>query len=196
MGEAEGIPARPKSASTWRVETAQAKRTERIGMNESKEAPVEGGRNPAEQTRTSPPPPREHSSAGRRALIFFVTAAAAFLLGLVPMWFTARAHARERDAARREVRLNQVQLALASAAIDARRGEYEPARLSAVSFFTSLTGELGRGDNSAYSPAQREGLQPLFQQRDDLITLLARSDPASAELLANLYVAYRKAVGK
>jgi hypothetical protein len=164
-------------------------------MNESKEAPVEGGRKPAEQTRTSSPPPREHSSAGRRALIFFVTVAAAFLLGLVPMWFTAGSHARERDAARRELRLNQVQLALASAAIDARRGEYEPARLSAVSFFTSLTGELGR-DNSAYSPAQREALQPLFQQRDDLITLLARSDPASAELLANLYVAYRKAMGK
>jgi hypothetical protein len=31
-------------------------------------------------------------------------------------------------------------------------------------------------------------------QRDELITLLARSDPASADRLTNLYVAYEKAM--
>jgi hypothetical protein len=165
-------------------------------MNESKETTAQSGSKPAEQTYTPPPasaPAPQHSSAGRRTLIFFLSLAAAFLLGLVPMWITAGTNARERDAARRELRLNQVQLALASAAIDARRGEYEPARLSAVNFYTTLTAELGRGEDSAFPPAQHEALQALFRQRDDLITLLARSDPASAELLSNLHVAYRKA---
>jgi hypothetical protein len=163
-------------------------------MNESKET-SKGDSKPAEPTYTPPSATaRQHSSGGRRALIFFLSLAAAFLLGLVPMWFTAGTAAKERDAARREVRLNQVQLALASAAVDARRGEYEPARQSAVNFFTTLTAELGRGEDSAFPSAQHEALQALFRQRDDLITLLARSDPASAELLSNLYVAYRKAV--
>jgi hypothetical protein len=35
-------------------------------------------------------------------------------------------------------------------------------------------------------------MQPLFAGRDELITLLARSDPASADRIADLFVAYRK----
>ena len=35
-------------------------------------------------------------------------------------------------------------------------------------------------------------MQPLFAGRDEIITLLARSDPASADRLSDLYVAYRK----
>jgi hypothetical protein len=35
-------------------------------------------------------------------------------------------------------------------------------------------------------------MQPLFAGRDELITLLARSDPASAERLSDLFVVYRK----
>jgi hypothetical protein len=38
-------------------------------------------------------------------------------------------------------------------------------------------------------------VQPLLAGRDEIITLLARSDPASADRLSELYVAYRKAVG-
>ena len=33
-----------------------------------------------------------------------------------------------------------------------------------------------------------------LNQRDDVITLLARSDPASADRLSDLYVSYRAAV--
>ena len=81
---------------------------------------------------------------------------------------------------------------LASAAIDARRGDYEPARQAASQFFTSLRAEMDKGDTSNYTQAQRQGMQPLFAGRDELITLLARSDPASADRLADLFVAYRK----
>jgi len=119
-----------------------------------------------------------------------------FLAGAVPMWFRTGARTQERNTALRELRMLQIQANLASAAIDARRGEYEPARQAAAAFFKGLTEEFDRGKGSALTPAQRESLQSLTLQRDDLITLLARGDPASAERLGNLHVAYRKALGK
>jgi hypothetical protein len=118
----------------------------------------------------------------------------AFLLGLAPMWLKAREAASQRDAARRELRLSQTQGALASAAIDARRGEYETARQTASDFFTTLRGELDAGEESPLNARQREAAAPLLDRRDDIITLLARSDPAAAERLSDLYVSYRAAV--
>ena len=47
-------------------------------------------------------------------------------------------------------------------------------------------------DTSNFTKAQRQNMQPLFAGRDEIITLLARSDPASADRLSDLYVAYRK----
>jgi len=82
----------------------------------------------------------------------------------------------------------------ASAAIDARRGDYETARQAASDFFTVLRAETNKGVDSALSQAQKDGAQPLFTQRDQIITLLARGDAASADLLSDLYVSYRKLV--
>jgi hypothetical protein len=110
------------------------------------------------------------------------------------MWLKVRGAAAQRDAARRELRLSQTQVTLASAAIDARRGEYETARQTASDFFTALRTELDAGEDSPFSPRQREAATPLLERRDDIITLLARSDPASAERLSDLYVSYRAAV--
>jgi hypothetical protein len=83
---------------------------------------------------------------------------------------------------------------LASAAIDARRGDYEPARQGASEFFTELRAEMDRGAKSALTEAQRAALEPMFAQRDNIITLLARSDPAAADRLSDIYAGYRKAV--
>jgi hypothetical protein len=116
-----------------------------------------------------------------------------FLLGLVPMWLTARERGRDRDGLQRELRVTQIENALASAAILARRGDYEPAREAASRFYTNLGAEVDRVD-SAYPEGQREMLRPRLAERDDLITLLARSDPASAERLADLYVSYRQSL--
>ena len=118
----------------------------------------------------------------------------AFLLGLVPMWLQARSRASERDTAEQTLRLAQLENTLASAAIQARRGDYEPAREAASLFFTNLTAELGRVP-SEFTPAQRERMQTLLAERDQLITLLARADPAVAERLADTYVSYRQAMG-
>lgn len=130
----------------------------------------------------------------KRVGIYLATALAIFLMGLTPMWLKARGAVAQRDAARRELRLSQTQVTLASAAIDARRGEYETARQTASDFFTSLRTELDAGADTPFSQRQREAAAPLLDRRDEIITLLARSDPASAERLSDLYVSYRAAV--
>jgi hypothetical protein len=130
----------------------------------------------------------------RRAGVYLGAALLLFLLGLTPMWLKAREAAAQRDAARRELRLSRAQATLASAAIDSRRGEYETARQTASDFFTTLRGELDAGEESPLNARQREATAPLLKERDEIITLLARSDPASADRLSDLYVSYRAAV--
>jgi hypothetical protein len=125
---------------------------------------------------------------------YFGVALIVFLFGLAPMWMKAREAVSQRDAARRELRLSQTQGTLASAAIDARRGEYETARQTASDFFTTLRGELDAGEESPLNVRQRAAAAPLLTSRDDIITLLARSDPAAADRLSDLYVSYRAAV--
>jgi len=136
------------------------------------------------------------SGTAKRAGVYLGVGVAVFLLGLVPMWLKSREAASQRDAAQRELRLSQLEGTLASAAIDARRGEYEPARQTASDFFTVLRSQLDAGEDSALTARQREASAPLLARRDDIITHLARSDPAAAELLSDLYVSYRKAVNE
>jgi Tfp pilus assembly protein PilV len=130
----------------------------------------------------------------QRIAIYAVVLLVVFLLGFIPMWLKANERANNLAAAQRELRLLQIQNPLASAVIDARRAEYEPARQAASNFFTSLNAEVDRGSDSALTQPQREKITPLVTERDELITLLARSDPASADRLSNLYVSYRKII--
>jgi hypothetical protein len=128
----------------------------------------------------------------RRLAIYAGVLLFVFLLGLIPMWLKSRQSANSLAEAERQLTLVRMQSNLASAVIDARRGEYEPARQAVSQFFTSLNAEIDKGDASAFTQPQRTGVQSLFTGRDELITLLARSDPASADRLSDLYVAYRK----
>lgn len=130
----------------------------------------------------------------KRLGVHATVAFAALLIGFVPMWLVARTRANERDAVEQVLRLTQLENTLAGAAVQARRGEYEPAREAASTFYTNLRAELERSP-SGFTGSQRELLQPLLAQRDQLITLLARADPAVAERLANAYVSYRQATG-
>lgn len=117
-----------------------------------------------------------------------------FLLGFIPMWLTARERGEQLAGTQRELKLAQMHNTLAAAVIAARRAEYEPARQSASNFFTTLRAETERLQDSALTQAQRDGSQPWLAQRDEIITLLARNDPVSAERLSDLYVSYRKAI--
>lgn len=131
----------------------------------------------------------------RRIILYTAVLLVAFLLGLVPMWMTARERGRELNAAQAALRISTFQNTLASAAIDARQGRYEPARQAASDFFTNLRTELDRGRDSIFIEAQQNALAPIFETRDDTITLLARGDPASADRLTEIYNTYRQAIG-
>ena len=137
--------------------------------------------------------PIRQNSGARRAILYAAVLLVVFLAGLVPMWWKSRTYARERDAAQASLRISNLQNSLANAAIDARRGEYEPARQAASDFFTNLQIEIARGSDSVFNEAQRNALRSMFDTRDDTITLLARSDPASADRLVDLYTKYRQA---
>ena len=123
----------------------------------------------------------------RRFFLYVALLLVAFLAGFVWMGLKFR----EAD---RQSSLAKMQNSLASAAIDARRGDFETARLAASEFFTLLRAETDKGVESALSQAQMDGAQPLFVQQDQSITLLSRGDVASADLLSDLYVAFRKIV--
>jgi len=128
--------------------------------------------------------------------IFAAIVLVAFLVGLVPMGLRAWGRGNERDAAQKELRLCKLQLRLASATISARRGDYEPARQATSDFFSALHLQLETANReSDLTSPQRDALRPLMNNRDDLITLLARSDPASADRLSDLYLSYQKAMG-
>ena len=140
------------------------------------------------------PKPVKSSPLMQRILIYAGVLLVVFLLGFVPMWLKARAAGNRLAETEQHLILARIQNNLASAVIDARRGEYEPARQAVSQFFTAAQAEIAKGDSSSYRQAQREQLQQVLGGRDELITLLARSDSAVADRLVNLFVAYRKIV--
>ena len=126
----------------------------------------------------------------RRVILHGDLLVAAFLVGFVPMWLKLRKCSIGFPEAKRQLKLARIQNILASAVIEVRRGDYEPARQATSDFFTSLRAEVSAGAGSALAQTQREGVLPLFAQRDELITLLARADGDSADQLSDLYVLY------
>jgi hypothetical protein len=132
----------------------------------------------------------------RRLFSYGIVLVVGFLLGFVPTWLMYRQSSDSLAAAERQLNPVKIENDLASAVIGAQRGDYKAALQSASDFFTLLRTETDRGDASALSPAQREGVQPLFAQQDEIITLLARSDSTSANRLSSLYVSYRETMSK
>ena len=132
---------------------------------------------------------------GTRRILILAALIAFYLTGFIPTWLKLRDQTAQRDKAEHALSSMRLVKDLGSAAIDARRAQYEPARLEASAFFTAARYEIDAGDKSALAREQREALVPLIAPRDELITLLARSDPASADRLSTLYVAVRKILG-
>ena len=128
----------------------------------------------------------------KRVALYATIALSFFILGFVPMWFKATQAIEQRDAAQRGVRLAQLQNTLAAAVIDVQRGHYEPARQLTSDFYTNLRRQIDGDSGTLFTPAQREGLKSLLTERDELITLLARSDPAATDRLVNVYSTYNK----
>jgi len=108
------------------------------------------------------------------------------------MWLKANSAIEQRDAAQREVRLSQLQNGLGAAMVNVQRGDYEPARQTTSDFYTNLRSQIDAGSASVFTPSQREKLRPLLTERDAVITLLARSDPAAADRLFVIYSSYKR----
>ena len=114
------------------------------------------------------------------------------LIGLLPTTVRLIQTQRERDTLQRQVQVASLEMNLASAALMARHGDYTAAR-DAASLFFSDAGRAVDGGDDLLSAAQRTYLQSALAERDALITLLARGDPAGAERSTAMYVAYRAA---
>lgn len=113
-----------------------------------------------------------------------------FLLGLAPMLVYNFQLSSGLKAKESELRKGRMLNTLASAAIYARRGEYETARQNASTFFTDLSQETDKRGATIFSAQELQGLATVTSGRDDIITLLSRNDPASADRLSDLYVDY------
>ena len=118
------------------------------------------------------------------------------LVGFVPMWLRARQRTSERDQALHDLQRSELRTELLAAALDSRRGQYETARKELSQFFTSLNAAVNRKNDVDVTPDQLKSFQPMFSERDELITLLARNDPASADRLSDLELAFRKALAQ
>ena len=123
---------------------------------------------------------------------FGIGALVGLLLGLIPTGVALVETRSERDALQRQLHVSELEMSLSSAAVLARHGDYPAARDAASRFFSSATLALDR-DDDALSPEQAAYLRSALAERDALITLLARSDPAGAERSTTMYVAYRAA---
>ncbi len=122
----------------------------------------------------------------KRFGIYGAIGLALFLLGFVPMWLSANTAENDRDATQLTLRQATLQNSLATAALNARRGEYELSRQEASNFFTELRTEVER-EKGSFTSQQRDAIQPILAVRDETITMLARNDPASGERLSDLY---------
>jgi hypothetical protein len=128
----------------------------------------------------------------RRTVIYAAVLLVVFLFSFIPMWLKYRECSSSLSQTRLYLSRTKIENTLASSAINARRGDYEAARQAASSFFTSLRVEIDKGDDSALSQTQREELKPVIAPRDEIITLLSRNDPASADRLSDMCVLYHK----
>lgn len=106
-------------------------------------------------------------------------------------FFRAYQAGQERDEIEHQLTFQRMATDLALATIEASYGSYEGARELASSFYTRLQDNVQRAP-----PEGQEQIQSLLEQRDAVITALSRRDPASSEILARMFLRYRRAIGE
>lgn len=114
---------------------------------------------------------------------------AGLLIGLLPTGISLFRATQQLHDARRQVQIQSLELHLARAAVLARRGDYPGARDATSQFFSAARLEVDSRSNEA--TPRLALLRSLLNERDAVITLLARSDPAGAERLAEMYVSFQ-----
>src|SRR5579864_4444750 len=106
---------------------------------------------------------------GTRRILLLAALIVVYLAGFIPTWVKLRGQTAQREKAEHALSLTRIVKDLGSAAVDARRAEYEAARLEASAFFTAARFEIDAGDKSSLTRQQRDALAPLLGPRDELI---------------------------
>lgn len=137
----------------------------------------------------APQTPRPRLQQMKASAIWFLVG---LLIGLVPVGVRLIQAQRERDAVQEQLKVAQLEMHLASAALMARHGDYTAARQSAGQFYSDAKSAVDANDGTM-SAAQLSYLQSVLTERDALMSLLTRGDPAGAERSTTMYVAHRAA---
>jgi hypothetical protein len=120
----------------------------------------------------------------RRTLLIAAAAlVVGFLLGFVPEMVGKRHAERDLTAARLELRLSRQQGRLGAALAESMRGNYERSRQLMARYFTDLQSTAGQVPDAR----KRQALNGILSQRDEIITLLSRSQPETQQRLMILY---------
>ena len=127
----------------------------------------------------------------RRTLTLAGAAVAiAFLLGLVPMWMAKRSADDHLADARQQLQLSRIEGRLGAALTESLRGNFERSRQIMTQVFT----DLQAAGPQATDPKQRQAIQGVLSQRDEIITLLSRGQPEVTQRLMLLYTSLFAAV--
>jgi hypothetical protein len=134
----------------------------------------------------APPVPDRPKQLQRLALAGFT----GLLIGVIPLVVILYQSRSTAGDLRQRLHIVELENQLARSAVLARHGDYAGARDAVSAFFSAANEELATANPSA---GRAEALRALLQDRDDVITLLARGDPAGADRVSTMYLAYRNA---
>lgn len=125
----------------------------------------------------------------RRTLLWVLAVIVAFLIGFGWQYVLAQRAANQLADARAQLALAEDEATLGAATLEAQRGSYEIARQLASDFYSALDRDARLVPDSASA-----AVQGMLAQRDAIITMLSRSDPASASILDRYFTQYRTAL--
>ena len=132
------------------------------------------------------PPPRS-----RQLQRYLVVALIGLAIGLVPTLISLYQARSTAADLRDRLQMAELENHLARSAVMARHGDYAAARDAASAFFTAAGEQLAT--EASLSSQRADALRALLADRDDVITLLARGDPAGADRMSAMYLSYRAA---
>ena len=136
-------------------------------------------------SRHTPPNPMDPS---RLKLIGVAVAAAivVFLVGYLPQRSRAAGYRDDLRQARHELKFARLEGRLGAALSESLRSNYERSRQLMADFFSELQSSTGQVTDAR----QRQALEGILAQRDEIITLLSRAQPESTQRLMLLYTTY------
>ncbi|HYC88674.1 MAG TPA: hypothetical protein VEO54_05650 [Thermoanaerobaculia bacterium] len=138
------------------------------------------------QPASASPPPRRRSAA--RSFFFTVLLmAVAFAAGFVPQWLEARRLRETLTTTSMDLRLATLHRDLGLASHEAQRHNFASAAEIAGRFFNDCA-TLASKEPFSDEPRTKVALTGYASQRDEIMALLAASDPAALERLASLYL--------